>query len=40
MGNRLENDRDYRVLKGEREWKGLGMKQGVKIWVAVSSNCE
>ena len=28
MGNRLENDRDYRVSKGEREWKVLGMKQG------------
>ena len=40
MGNRLENDGDYRVSKGTRINRVLGMKSKVKfkIWVAVNSD--
>ena len=42
MGNRLENNGDYRVSKGTRINRFLGMKSKVKfkIWVAVNSNRE
>ena len=40
MGNRLENNGDYRVSKGTRINRVLGMKSKVKfkIWVAVNSD--
>ena len=38
--NRLENNRDYRVYKGDKDQWGFGMKTKVKIkiWVAVNSD--
>ena len=40
MGNRLENNGDYRVSKGTRINRVLGMKSKVKfkIWVVVNNN--